>query len=1046
MRNLSVSSLVLLLILSLNSYADNKTLIVGSEQDYPPFALGLTDATADGFTVELWRAVAAESHLASSIRVLPFHEVLQQFKAGKIDVLINLAQSEERRQFADFTVPHVIVNGAVFVREGENSIHSEADLKQKTIIVLNADLAHDYAVTQGWQKQLRLVETPEAGFKLLASGQGNAMLLSKLAGQQTLEKLKLTEIEMLPIKVGFAQKFSFAVKKGNAELLAKINEGLAVTKANGVYDKLYEKWFGIYEEKALRPLLIKYLALVITIFVLIMLVFLHRRAVERKHANALLRKSEARFRNTFEYAPIGVVNMSLEGKFLIVNQTFCDILGYSKEELLTMQFLDVIQNQDKAEYTKLNQKLINGEIKSIRLEKQFLRRDRRLVWGSLSTRLSHHSNGLPDYLITTVEDISPRKQIQQEILATKNQLESTLNAIPDLMFEVSLAGYIFNYHAHRAELLAVPPEQFLAKKVTEVLPTDVTEIILSALQQAQQQGWSVGKQYKLILPNHDTRWFELSVAIKNAEDNQSPHFIMLARDITERKQTEVELHHAKEQAIAANLAKTEFLSNMSHEIRTPMNAILGFSSILKDLITDPTQKYYLEAVDRCGKILLQLINDVLDLSKIEADKFHLHYSPVSIKRALDDIHLAFMHKAADKNLDFSIQLAENLPEYLLLDEIRLRQVLLNLIGNAVKFTHRGFIKIKVLYYPVANNHLNLKIEIHDSGIGIAKNQQEKIFTAFTQQDNQDVIYGGTGLGLTICKRLLELMHGTISVESEEGKGSCFTLTLNNIEIAAKTEAIDDKAPTPIYKNFHFQPAKILIVDDIEINRQLIKSYLTSFSELTLIEAKSGTEALNLARQQQFNLILMDKKLPDQKGDLVCQKIKALPNCAAIPIIMITASVLKEQHQESAMAFDMQLNKPLKKQELIAAMQSFLAVDKNTEIALPAQHTLPTSARANIETKDLPKLLALLASRYQNQITKLQESSIFQIDEFIELADELLETSVQYPCQPLTDWANTLKNQAILFDLENLPKTLNGFTTLIQQLKINLQLKKGEEAT
>ena len=211
------------------SLGNDKQLVVCSEQNYPPFALGLTDATADGFTVELWRAVAIEMQLDSIIRVKPFHNILQDFRNGMCDVLINLAESDARRQFADFTVPHVIVNGAIFVRRGESRIHSEADLNDKRIIVLNGDLAHDYALSKGWEKQLVLVDNAEAGFQLLASGQQDVMLLSKLAGQQILNLSTIDNITALPIKVGFAQRFSFAVQKGNADLLAKINEGLALT-------------------------------------------------------------------------------------------------------------------------------------------------------------------------------------------------------------------------------------------------------------------------------------------------------------------------------------------------------------------------------------------------------------------------------------------------------------------------------------------------------------------------------------------------------------------------------------------------------------------------------------------------------------------------------------------------------------------------------------------------------------------------------------------------------------------------------------------------
>jgi ABC-type amino acid transport substrate-binding protein/preprotein translocase subunit SecG len=281
-----------LFFLSVVVYAEDKILIVGSEQDYPPFALGLTDDTADGFTVELWKAVAAESHLNSQIRVLPFHEVLSEFKAGNIDVLINLAQSDERRQFVDFTVPHVIVHGAIFVRHGENRIHSEIDLSDKKIIVLNADLAHDYAASKGWEKQLSLVDTAEAGFELLETGQHDAFLLGKLTGKQTLEKLNISDIDVLPIQVGFSQKFSFAVQKGNAELLAKINEGLALTKASGVYDELHEKWFGVYEEKELLPLVLKYLSPVVGIFLSTLIIIFYFSNRKYKKAIVALKKSE----------------------------------------------------------------------------------------------------------------------------------------------------------------------------------------------------------------------------------------------------------------------------------------------------------------------------------------------------------------------------------------------------------------------------------------------------------------------------------------------------------------------------------------------------------------------------------------------------------------------------------------------------------------------------------------------------------------------------------------------------------------------------------
>ena len=306
------------------------TLIVGSEQDFPPFATGLTDETAGGFTVELWKAVAAEADLNYSIRVRPFHELLQDFKAGKIDVLINLAASEQRHEFADFTVPHVVVHGAIFVRKGEPSIRSENDFAGKSIIVLSADLAHDYALSKGWKKQLVLVNTAEAGLRLLASGRHDAMLLSKLAGMQTIQATGLNNIEALKTKAGFSQKFSFAVQKGQADLLHKINEGLAVTKANGVYNTIYEKWFGIYDVKEITFLdFIKYLIPILIIFISILVYSLNLTKHENEDKTAL-----------FVMNPNAIVVIDSNGKVSNINPAFGQMFNVNESTLIGLTELE----------------------------------------------------------------------------------------------------------------------------------------------------------------------------------------------------------------------------------------------------------------------------------------------------------------------------------------------------------------------------------------------------------------------------------------------------------------------------------------------------------------------------------------------------------------------------------------------------------------------------------------------------------------------------------------------------------------------------------
>jgi diguanylate cyclase (GGDEF)-like protein/PAS domain S-box-containing protein len=329
---------VVLVLLATAANAANQpsgnVLVVDSEQDYPPFSTGMTDGTAGGFTVDLWKAVAEEAGLSYTIHVRPFHEVLRDFRAGKADVLINLAISDQRRHFADFTVPHVIVNGAVFVRKGTTGITSEDDLAGKSLIVVNGDLAHDYAVTRGWEKQLVLVNTAGAGLQLLASGQHDAMLLSKLTGMQTLRAKQLTTISALKFTVGFSQRFAFAVRKGEAELLGRLNEALAVTKANGTYDALYLKWFGVYEVQELR--LRDYTGTVISTLVALLLgggILFHRRQLERARA-------KNKYRDLYDQSPdMFVTADGLTGNIIDCNQKLLDVTGYARREVVGQRAL-----------------------------------------------------------------------------------------------------------------------------------------------------------------------------------------------------------------------------------------------------------------------------------------------------------------------------------------------------------------------------------------------------------------------------------------------------------------------------------------------------------------------------------------------------------------------------------------------------------------------------------------------------------------------------------------------------------------------------------
>ncbi|MCP4624143.1 MAG: hypothetical protein GY850_11490, partial [bacterium] len=290
------------------------------------------------------------------------------------------------------------------------------------------------------------------------------------------------------------------------------------------------------------------------------------------------------------------------------------------------------------------------------------------------------------------------------------------------------------------------------------------------------------------------------------------------------------LDRAKQLAVeadAASHAKSEFLANMSHEIRTPLNAVLGFSDLLKKLVSDNRQKSYLDSIASSGKNLLTLINDILDLSKIEAGNLELQYEAVDIKAVIKEMQNTFAPRIDEKGLVLSVKWPAEIPELLLLDEVRLRQILFNVIGNAVKFTDSGSIVLSIfaVALDLPEPAVDLRIAVEDTGIGIAPESIDLIFDAFKQQDGQSArIYGGTGLGLTISKRLVEMLGGTLSVESRPGGGSCFCVALPEVACVQGVPVFSELDDSLDVDAIHFDSALMLVVDDIEINRRLVKEY------------------------------------------------------------------------------------------------------------------------------------------------------------------------------------------------------------------------------
>ena len=368
----------------------------------------------------------------------------------------------------------------------------------------------------------------------------------------------------------------------------------------------------------------------------------------------------------------------------------------------------------------------------------------------------------------------------------------------------------------------------------------------------------------------------------------------LIREIEIRKLIETQLREAKEEVEIANRTKNEFMANMSHELRTPLNVITGFGELLYPLLQSSQEKKYLESIKSAGKNLLTLINDILDLSRIEAGKLQIVPATIDLKKIFREIEYIFKMKATEKNLRFTVEVEDKLPDCIILDKTRLRQILFNLVGNAVKFTERGHVRVTARAERKSHkgNVTDLTIAIEDTGIGIPQEERERIFESFIQQDGRSTRkFGGTGLGLAICKRLCGMMGGEIVLKSEVGVGSTFTLTLWDIEIATSRILAMDAESSDL-KNVSFENAKILVVDDIEPNRILLDKILSK-NDLNVSMAKNGLEAISLAVDNQPDIIVMDTMMPVMDGIESTKKLKKNEKTRHIPIIALTAYLNEE---------------------------------------------------------------------------------------------------------------------------------------------------------
>jgi PAS domain S-box-containing protein len=546
------------------------------------------------------------------------------------------------------------------------------------------------------------------------------------------------------------------------------------------------------------------------------------------------------------------------------------------------------------------------------------------VWKEVFINPIYDRHGIISEISGIATDVTAKKQSELDLLESEEMFRNIFNSFQDIYFRCNIQGYMTMVSPSAYELLGYEPEKVIDKNITDyyLYNTRIKDLI------------------RQLVKNKSVRNFEASVIKENGQllqcicnirliygKNGRPFEIEgVARDITELKRTNLELLHAKEVAEKSLKVKERFLANMSHEIRTPMNGVIGMVDLLSSTYLDEEQRHYVEVISKSSRTLLNILNDILDLSKIEAGKMRLRKSSVRLRNVVDKLYALFSQQAISQEINFNYTISSDLPEFVLADETRLLQILSNLTSNALKFTEQGGrVDIQLSAAEKRNQTTYLiKVEVIDTGIGIDEAQLEKLFSSFSQVDNSlTKAYGGTGLGLVISKELCRQMNGEVGVESEPGVGSNFWFTFEAEEGLASDFVEQEKEESSLLNGQYFrQPPVVLLVDDNDINRQVASTILLK-AGCEVDVAKNGYEAIEKVKTRSYQMVFMDIQMPEMDGITATTKIKKLKLESQPVIIAMTAYSMQDEKKNILEAgLDDYLAKPIKANNLIRKVQQY----------------------------------------------------------------------------------------------------------------------------